>query len=77
MSGLPFPSRGSSRPRDAIGMSCISCIDRQILYHRATWGAHEERLKTGSFVIVSVFSGDGILQKLGSITELTHSRLRS
>ena len=32
-------SRGSSRPRDQIRVSCISCIGRQILYHCATWEA--------------------------------------
>ena len=34
-SGLPFPSPGYL-PRD---QTCISCIGRQILYHRATWEA--------------------------------------
>ena len=31
-----FLSRGSSRRRDQI---CISCIGRQILYYQATWEA--------------------------------------
>ena len=31
-------SRGSSRPRD---WTCISCIGRWVLYHRATGGAHD------------------------------------
>ena len=31
--------RGSSQPRDWTHVSCISCIDRQILYHSATWEA--------------------------------------
>ena len=30
-------SRGSSQPRDP---TCVFCIGRRILYHRATWGAH-------------------------------------
>ena len=30
-------SRGSSQPRDQIHVSCISFIDRQSLYHCATW----------------------------------------
>ena len=30
-------SRGSSRLRDWSQVSCISCIDRQVLYHYATW----------------------------------------
>ena len=30
-------SRTSSRPRDQIWVSCISCIGRQILYHCLTW----------------------------------------
>ena len=35
-SGLPFPTPGeSSQPRDQTHISCISCIDRQILYHCA------------------------------------------
>ena len=32
-------SWGSSLPRDWIHVSCISCIGRWILYHRATWEA--------------------------------------
>ena len=38
-SGLPFPP-----PRDLPDsgiFSCISCIDRQILYHGATWEAYQ------------------------------------
>ena len=31
--------RGSSQPRDKIHISCVSCIDRQILYHCAAWEA--------------------------------------
>ena len=31
-------SRGSSQPRHRIHLSCISCIDRWIFYHWATWG---------------------------------------
>ena len=30
-------SKGSSQPRDQIGIPCISCIGRLILYHCATW----------------------------------------
>ena len=30
-------SRGPSWPRDWTQVSCISCIDRQVLYHSATW----------------------------------------
>ena len=30
-------SRGSSWPMDLTRVSCVSCIDRQILYHCATW----------------------------------------
>ena len=37
-SGLPFPTPGaSSLPRDWNPISCISCIDRWILYHCTTW----------------------------------------
>ena len=32
-------SRGSSKPRHRIHVSCVSCIDRWIFYHWATWGA--------------------------------------
>ena len=34
-------SRGSSQTRDGTYMSCIFCISRQVLYHCATWEAHE------------------------------------
>ena len=30
-------SRGSSQPRDQTCISCVSCIGRQVLYHRGTW----------------------------------------
>ena len=36
-------SRGSSQPRDRTHAPCVSCIDRQILYHSATkeaWKSH-------------------------------------
>ena len=33
---IPF-SRGPSRARDQIHVSCVSCIGRQILYHWVTW----------------------------------------
>ena len=36
---IPY-SRGSSRPRDQTCISCVSCIDRWILHHQATWEAH-------------------------------------
>ena len=32
-------SRGSSLARDRTHISCISCISRRILYHRATWAS--------------------------------------
>ena len=32
-------SMGSSQPRDQMCISCVSCIGRQVLYHRATWEA--------------------------------------
>ena len=32
-------SRGSSRPRDQSCISCVSCIDRQIVYHCTSWEA--------------------------------------
>ena len=32
-------SRGSSQPRDPTCIYCVSCIDRQILHHCATWEA--------------------------------------
>lgn len=39
--------------------------------------AHEEKLKPVSLVVVSVLSGLGVLQKLGFVTELTQTQLRS
>ena len=39
--------------------------------------AHEEKLKPVSLVFVSALSGLGVLQKLGFVTELTHTQLRS
>ena len=32
-------SRGSSRPRDQIHLSYVSCVSRWVLYHWATWEA--------------------------------------
>ena len=32
-------SRGSSQPRDRTHISCVPCISRWVLYHRATWEA--------------------------------------
>ena len=32
-------SRGSSQSRDQTQVSCIICIGRKVLYHRATWEA--------------------------------------
>ena len=44
--------RGSSQPTDQTHVSCISCTDRQILYHCATWEApiyiHDHQIVTGS-----------------------------
>ena len=34
-------SRGSSRPRDPTGISCVSCIGRWILYNYTTWEAED------------------------------------
>ena len=41
-SGFAFPSqiRGSFRSRDQTHNFCVSCIGRWILYHWATWEAH-------------------------------------
>ena len=33
-------SRGSSRLNYRTCVSCISCIGRRVLHHRATWEAH-------------------------------------
>ena len=33
-------SRGSSQPRDQTHVFCVFCIFRQVLYHWATWEAH-------------------------------------
>ena len=32
--------RGSTRPKDRTHLSCVSCLDRQILYHYTTWEVH-------------------------------------
>ena len=41
-SALPFPTPGeSSQPRNRTHISWVSCIGRWILYHCATWEAHE------------------------------------
>ena len=37
-------SRGSSRPRDQIHVSCVSCTGRQSLHHSAIWEAWPEVL---------------------------------
>ena len=34
--------KGFSQPREGTCISCVSCIDRWILYHWATWEALEE-----------------------------------
>ena len=35
---LPFPTpEASSRPRDRIHISCVSCIGRWVLYHCTSW----------------------------------------
>ena len=38
-SGLPFPTRGSSWPRDGSCIACVSCIGRWILYHLGHLGS--------------------------------------
>ena len=35
--------RGSSWPRDQIGVPCLPCMGKQILYHCATWAALDYR----------------------------------
>ena len=37
--GCHFLLQGTSRPRDPICVSCVSCIGRQVLYHWCTWEA--------------------------------------
>ena len=42
MKRIAMPSsRGSSWPREWTRVSCVSCIDRWILYHRTIWEAPE------------------------------------
>ena len=48
-SELPCPSPGSSRPRDPIHISYVSCIDRQVLYHQHHLGISENRQLILSF----------------------------
>ena len=45
-------SRGSSQSKDQARISCVSCICRRILYHRATWESNTEHL-TFSFCVHS------------------------
>ena len=45
-------TRGSARPRDQTGVSCVSCIGRQSLYHWAT----KKNLKMVSYILNHVNS---------------------
>ena len=42
-------SRGSSRPRNQTWVSCVSCTDRQILYHWAIWEAQHTHTSMSMF----------------------------
>ena len=55
-------SRGSSWPWDWTHVSCVPCIDRQILYHFATWEAPTHL----SFEVSSWEKGDTIeMERVG------------
>ena len=45
-------SRGSSWPRDQTRVSCVSCIDKRILYHWATWKAIDSTTLTKIFIFI-------------------------
>ena len=49
-------SRGSSWPRDRTRVSYISCINRQILYHWATWSVQNEFLLSSEALGQAVFN---------------------
>ena len=46
-------SRGSYWPRDQTRISCISCIDKQILYHCTPWKAYSGKLHSVLSVYLS------------------------
>ena len=46
-------SRESSQPRDWTQVSYVSCIDRQVLYHSANWGAINKICAVLSHSVVS------------------------
>ena len=51
---IPF-SRGSSWPRDRTGVSWISCIGRQSLYHQATWEGDDPDLLVSWLIQVPAY----------------------
>ena len=57
-------SRRSSKPRDQIHVSCISCIGRRILYHCTTW---ESLLSAFIIMIVNCSQGCYWRKKYGHI----------
>ena len=60
-SGLPFPPPGDLPDP---GISCVSCIDRQVLYHGATWEA--------PLVAFQVFKQEPLLSELFYIQYCMH-----
>ena len=61
-SGLPFPPPGDLPDP---GISCVSCIGRQVLYHSATWEA--------PLVAFQVFKQEPLLSELFYIQYCMHS----
>ena len=48
-----FSSRVSSQPRDQTHISSVSCTDRQMLYHWATWEAPSSEVANDKYWITS------------------------
>ena len=60
-------SRGSSQPRDQTQVSCVSYIDRWILYHCTTWEAPSFFIHTFIKALSMSRTGKpGMLQSMGS-----------
>ena len=65
-------SRGSSRPRDQIQVSCVSCISRQILYHRAIWEAPYYPIYTMLYYIECIISYIICREYICFVTSIPH-----
>ena len=68
-------SRGFSRPKDGIHVSCVSCIGRQILY---LWAAWETPFFYIHSYVIRVLASDSrcIFEVISKCKETIHSTLR-